>query len=158
MEKAMPMPNRFTRALTLAAMSGSLVLIVGGALVSTAGPSSAATGGTNVCSSWVGTVDESTAFATSTFSGCHEHGSATSEGHLGDPTYPIYWATGHATSVVTVRIAIVPGPCPAGELNEANIIKVIGGPYAGSTGHALLCLDLSKWPIVHVKNFGPVVI
>jgi hypothetical protein len=154
--------NRFVRVLTLAAMSVSSVILAGGALVTTASPSSAATGGTDVCSSAVGTSNYFTGVATETLSGCHQQGSAVvdelrPQGPLGPVQITIHWATGHATSHVTTGPSVYKqgAPCPAGDVWELGTLIVIDGPYAGSTVHNAICDDLSRFPIVTWTNLGP---
>src|SRR6516162_2181139 len=119
----MPTHKRPIRVLTLAAMSVSSLVLAGGALVTVAGPSSAAAEGTNVCSSAVGTEDANTGVGTELVSGCHQHGSATVEGVQSTPLGPtqdtIHWATGHATSHAIASGVLVSGaPCPAGDLTN----------------------------------------
>jgi hypothetical protein len=159
----MPLHDRFSRLLTLAAMSGSLVVLAGGALVTTAGPSSAATGGTDVCSSAVSTSNFITGVGTERLSGCHQQGSATVVGVQQTPSSPtldtIHWATGHATSHAIASAVVSAGaPCPAGDITNRVTLVVVDGPYAGSTGHNVICSDLSQFPIIHSMNLGPLVI
>jgi hypothetical protein len=160
----MPLHNRFIRVLTVAAMTGSLVILGGGALVSTAGPSSAATGGTNVCSSLVGrAVVTTVVVATEAVSGCHQQGSATVDGFQSTPggltQDTIHWATGHATShAIVAGVSSVGAPCPAGDVTTRGTLVVIDGPYAGSIGHNVICVDLSRFPILTWTNLGPITI
>jgi hypothetical protein len=147
-------------------MSVSSLILAGGALVTAAGPSSAATGSTNVCSSFVVMRNFSTSVATGTLSGCHQQGSATVDVQENTQNYfapfpvTIHWATGHATSrAIAQRTAIsLAGPCPAGDVTETGTTTVIDGPYAGSVGHNVLCDDLSHFPIIRDTNLGPFVI
>jgi hypothetical protein len=147
-------------------MLGSAVILAGSALVASAAPASAAAGGTNICSSFVGTTNLVTGAFTGTDSGCHEHGSGTVAGTV-DSEYltapardTIHWATGHATSVV-IRTEVISGvgaPCPAGDVVTHVTLRVVHGPYTGSTGHNIICNDISHFPIVHLTNVGPIVI
>jgi hypothetical protein len=144
-------------------MSGSLVVLAGGALATTAGPSSAATGGTDVCSSAISTSNLITGLGTETLSGCHQQGSATVVGIQQTPLSPtldtIHWATGHATShAIATAVVSLGAPCPAGDITNRVTLVVTDGPYAGSTGHNVICSDLSQFPILHSMNLGPVVI
>jgi hypothetical protein len=143
-----------------AAMFGSALTVAGGALVATAAPASAAKGGTNVCASFVGTFDFSTGVLRGTLSGCHQHRSGTLR-VVFDLTHPaptpgsIRWATGHATSVITLTSLIVSaGPCPAGDIVIHNTITVRSGPYTGTPGHEIDCLARSGASF----SVGPVVI
>ena len=161
--KGMPLQNRFFRLLTLAAMSGSLVILACGALVTTAGPSSAATGGTDVCSSAISTSNFFTGVGTERLSGCHQQGSATVVGVQQTPLSPtldtIHWATGHATSHAIASAVVSAGaPCPAGDITNRVTLVVVDGPYAGSTGHNVICSDLSQFPIINSMNLGPLTI
>ena len=161
--KAKPLQNRFFRVLTFAAMTASLVMLASGALVTTAGPSSAATEGTNVCSSAISTENFFTGVGTEVLSGCHQQGSATVVGVQSSPLSPtldtIHWATGHATSHAMASAVVNAGvPCPAGDITNRVTLVVVDGPYAGSTGHNVICSDLSQFPIIHSMNLGPIVI
>ena len=159
----MPLQNRFVGVLTLAAMTGSLVILAGGALVTTVGPSSAATKGTNVCSRAISTANLVTGVGTERLSGCRQHRSATVVGTQKTPSSPthdtIHWATGHATSHA-IAYAVVSGgaPCPAGDITNRVTLVVISGPYAGSTGHNIICSDIRHLPIIHSWSLGPVTI
>jgi hypothetical protein len=160
----MPLDNRFIRVLTLAAMFGSSVILAGGTLVTTAAPSAAATGGTNVCSSAVGTGNALTGVQSETLSGCHQQGSATvdevrAQNPL-DELIAIHWATGNATSqAITHHTSFFSGgPCPAGDVGETGTVTVIEGPYAGSVGHLEICDDFSRFPTVTWTNVVPTVI
>jgi hypothetical protein len=154
------MHHLLTRIVTVAAMVGTAATLAGGTLTATTIPASATEGGTNVCTSYAGTIDLSTGAITETYSGCHQQGSATAEYALGQTTpITIHWATGNATSVVVVSSAADPaGPCPAGEFTTDVTLTVVEGAYAGSTGHNVVCSDISGLPIVHNTNFGPLVI
>jgi hypothetical protein len=160
----MPLHNRFFRVLTFAAMSGSLVILAGGALVTTAGPSSAAMGGTNVCSSAVGTAVVGTSeVSTEVLTGCHQQGSGIVHGLQSTPSSPtqdtIHWATGHATShAIASSVVSFGAPCPAGDVTARVTLVVIDGPYAGSTGHNVVCIDISQLPIIHWTNLGPLTV
>jgi hypothetical protein len=162
-EIVQPLHNRIIRVLTFAAMSGSLVILAGGALVTTAGPSSAATGGTNVCSSAVSTENFITGLGTERLRGCHQQGSATVVGIQRTPLGPtldtIHWATGHATShAIASAVVSFGAPCPAGDITNRVTLVVIDGPYAGSTGHNVICSDLSQFPIINSMNLGPITV
>ena len=159
------------QTVAMTAMLASTVAIIGGSLATTAVPSSAAPGGTNVCASFtaVGTVDLVTGATTSigTLSGCHQQGSGTTVQVVGpnqDPNAPtpvtVHWATGHATSEgITTTVPHLSGdPCPAGDVAGDVSITVVHGPYTGSTGGFVICLDLSDFPILHATSVGPVVI
>jgi hypothetical protein len=153
----------------------AVVTIGGGSLVATATPSSAAAGGTNVCTSFTetATIDPVTFVVTAigTFSGCQQQGSGTFEYSMGpdqDPTAPglltINWATGHAASEVlasTVPRVTVDPRCPVPYTATIDLsFTVVHGPYAGSTGQAVECIDFSGLPngIVRGLGVGPVVI
>jgi hypothetical protein len=159
----MPLQNRFFRLLTLTVMFGWLVILTGGALVTTAGPSSAATGGTDICSSAISTSNFITGVGTERLSGCHQQGSATVVGVQQTPLSPtldtIHWATGHATShAIAFAVVNAGAPCPAADITNRVTLVVVDGPYAGSTGHNVICSDLSQFPIIHSMNLGPLVI
>jgi hypothetical protein len=160
---------RLTRLVAVTAMLGSAVTIIGGSLATTAVPSSAAPGGTNVCASANGTFDPFTSpLATGTFTGCHQQGSATTVEtvNLADPSAPtavtIYWATGHATSHAIAQGGPFVGtgnPCPAGDTPNSVSITVVSGPYAGSVGGYTICFDLSAFPpVINSTSVGPIVI
>jgi hypothetical protein len=158
-----PLHNRFCRVLTFAAMSASLVILGGGVLVTAAGPSSAATGGTNVCSSAVSSENFITGVGTERLSGCHQQGSATVVGIQQTPLSPtldtIHWATGHATShAIASAVVSFGAPCPAADITNRVTLRVTDGPYAGSTGHNVICSDLSQFPIINSMNLGPLTI
>ena len=159
----MPLQNRLFGVLTLAAMTASLVILAGGALVTTAGPSSAAKKGTNVCSRATSTSNIVTGVGTERLSGCRHHHSATVVGTQKTPTSPthdtIHWATGHATShAIAYAVVSVGAPCPAGDVTNRVTLVVIDGPYAGSTGHNIICSDISHLPIIHSWSLGPITI
>jgi hypothetical protein len=141
-------------------MFGSALTLVGGALVATASPASAAKGGTDVCESYVGTFNFSTGVLSGTLSGCHQHHSGTLEVvfDLNNPSSApgsIHWATGGLTSVITLTSLVVPaGPCPAGDFVIDNTINVSDGPYTGTSGHMIDCLAASGAE----SSVGPVVI
>jgi len=162
------MRHALTRPLALAAMLGAS-LILSGALVATAGPASAFAGGTNTCTSFSGSADLSAGvpMLTGTFSGCHQQGSGMLNGLLDITGAPapgnIFWATGHATSVIEFSAVIdfSGGPCPAGDIAADVTIVVGGGPYAtppSATGSGILCADISGFPIIALSSFGPIVI
>jgi hypothetical protein len=151
--------------LAAAAMLVSLVVLTGGSLASTAVPATAAPGNTNVCTSLNATFDPSVGLAIGTLNGCHQQGSGTSveTPNLADPFAPnpvtIHWATGHATSQLIVSTSPASGnPCPTGDIAGQVSISVVSGPYAGSTGGYVICLDLSEFPVIHSTSVGPVVI
>ena len=153
------------RMLAMTAMVVSVMTAVGGSLATTEVPASALAGGTNVCSSLVATFDPSTGLSTGTLTGCHQQGSGTTveTPNLADPFAPnpvtISWATGHATTQLLATTGPVSGnPCPAGEIAGKVSISVVGGPYAGSTGGYVICLDFSDYPVIHGASVGPVVI
>jgi hypothetical protein len=156
------MRHRLARMLAAVALLGSTVAVGGGLLIATAGPASAFAGDANVCSAFAGTIDLSTRVVTQTYSDCHQQGSGTAEYAFGQTTiqFTIHWATGHATSDVVLSAVVDPsgGPCPAGELTNHVTLTVVHGAYAGSTGHNITCDDFSGLPIIHVTNFGPLVI
>jgi hypothetical protein len=140
-------------------------LMLSGALVTTAGPASALAGGTNSCTSFLGSADIIQGTLTGTFSGCHQQGSGVLSGALDITGAPapgnIFWATGHATSVISFSASIdfSGGPCPAGDIAADVTIMVGGGPYeSGTPGGGILCADPSGFPIIALSNFGPVVI
>jgi hypothetical protein len=154
-----------TRMLAAAATLVSLLALTGSSLVTTAVPASAAAGGTNVCASLNATFDPSTGLSIGTLTGCHQQGSGTTveAPNLADPFAPnpvtLYWSTGHATSHLIVSSGPASGnPCPAGDIAGQVSISVVSGPYAGSTGGYVICLDLSDFPVIHSTSVGPVVI
>jgi hypothetical protein len=141
-------------------MFGSALTLAGSALIVTAAPASAAKGGTNVCTSYVGTFNVSTGVLSGTLSGCHQHRSGTLEAvfdlvHPSPAPGSIHWATGGATSVITLTSLIVSaGPCPAGDFVIDNTIRVSQGPYTGTPGHMIDCLARNGTE----SSVGPVVI
>ena len=158
---------RLGRSLAVLAMLGSSLMLAGGAVVAAAGPASAAAGGQNVCSTFSGSADLSAGvpMLTGTFSGCHQQGSGTVSAVLDITGAPapgaIFWATGHATSVISLSAVIdfSGGPCPAGDVAADVTLTVGGGPYALATpGGGIICADLSGFPIIALSNFGPVTI
>jgi hypothetical protein len=159
------MRYRLTRIVAATALSATSLMLAGGALVTTATPSAAAVGGTNVCASFVATFDPSTGLSIGRLSGCHQQGSGTTveTPNLADPFAPnpvsINWATGHATSDIIVSTGPTQGnPCPVGDIAAAVSITVVHGPYRGSTGGYVICLDFSDSPLIHATSVGPVVI
>ena len=159
------MHHRLTSRVTAVALLGAPLTLAGAALVASAGPASAATGGTNVCSSSVGTLNAFTGINVVTLSGCHQQGSGTVEAFI-DPNNrfgrnpgTIHWATGNATSHTVTTSVLEPSlPCPAGQFGSDVTITVVDGPYAGSTATNAFCADASGFPIIHTTNLGPVVI
>ena len=155
-----------TRMLAMTVTMVSAVTLIGGSLATTASPASAAAGGTNVCASLVATFDPSTGVSTGALTGCHQQGSGTTVQvpNLADPFAPspftIHWATGHATSeaIATPSPHLGGNPCPAGDAAGDISIAVVSGPYAGSTGGYVICLDLSTLPALHATSVGPIVI
>jgi hypothetical protein len=150
-------------------MLGATLGFAGGTLLATAGPASADAGGVNTCSSFSGSADLSSGVPvlTGTFTGCHQQGSGSLVGVLDITGAPapasLFWATGHATSLLTVSAAIdfSGGPCPAGDIAADVTIVVGGGPYMtppSATGGGILCADISGFPVIALTNFGDVVI
>jgi hypothetical protein len=148
-------------------MLAASLMLSGGAFVATAGPASALAGGTNSCTTFVGSADLIQGTLTGTFSGCHQQGSGMLNGILDITGAPapgsIMWATGHATSVITFSafVDFSGGPCPAPDIAADVTIVVGGGPYAtppAATGGGILCADPSGFPFIALTNFGPVVI
>jgi hypothetical protein len=150
-------------------MLAASLILSGGAFVATAGPAAADAGGTNTCTTFIGSADLSAAIPmlTGTFSNCHQQGSGALTGVLDITGAPapgsIMWATGHATSVImfSATIDFSGGPCPPGDVAADVTIVVGGGPYAtppSATGSGILCADISGFPVIALSNFGPVVI
>jgi hypothetical protein len=150
-------------------MLGSSLVLAAGTLLATAGPTSAAMGGVNVCGTFVGSADLSAGvpMITGTFSNCHQQGSGTVSGVLDITGAPapitIFWATGHATSVgsISASIDFSGGPCPAGDVAADTTLVIGGGPYAtppSATGGGIICADISGFPVIALTNFGPVTI
>ena len=159
------MRYRLTRIVAATALLASSLMLAGGALVTTASPSAAAVGGTNVCASFVATFDPSTGLSTGRLSGCHQQGSGTTveTPNLADPFAPnpltINWATGHATSDIIVST----GPTQGIRVQWVTLLgrsrsRSYTGPYSGSTGGYVICLDFTDPPLIHATNVGPVVI
>jgi hypothetical protein len=161
-------PSRLGCRPTVAVMLMAALLFAGGALLGTAGPASAATGGTNVCSTLSATVDLSAAvpMVTGTLSGCHQQGSgawsAVATTRPGSTPGSIAWRTGHATSnfvITTVAVDFTGGPCPAGDVAADFTIAVTSGPYEGSQGALVECVDISHYPTsLTITNFGSITI
>jgi hypothetical protein len=161
---------RLGRLAATAAMLGSTLGLAGGTLLATAGPAHAAAGGVNVCDSFSGSADISAAVpvVTGTFGSCHQQGSGAFLGVLDITGAPapgdIFWATGHATSIVSFSAAIdfTGGNCPSGDIAADITLDVGGGPYSTVEGTApgtgVLCADISALPLVSFSNLGPVTI
>lgn len=157
---------RLRRPVAIAAMlTSSLILAGGAALVSTAGPASALAGGGQTCTSLTATVDIS-AFppvATGTLSGCnsvgHNPGQLTAVVDITGAPSPgsIFWASGKATSLVTLTAVANTAStvCPSG-IEADTTITVGGGPFVGTGGGGILCADITNFPVVVLTNFGPV--
>jgi hypothetical protein len=160
-----PMHHRISRTVAAVVLTGASLTLAGAALVANAVSASADTAGTNVCSSIAGYTSFSTGVQTGAVSGCHQQGSGTWEGFL-DPNNPfapqhgtIHWATGQATSDIVGTGVYDPSvPCPAGDFGAVATFTVVGGAYAGSTGHETECNDISAWPIVYTWNVGPLIV
>jgi hypothetical protein len=160
--------SQLYRLPVIAVMFLTSLLLAGGVLFSTAGPATAAPGGTNVCSSLTASVDLSAAVpaGTGTLSGCHQQGSgAWSALEISSPGSSslgsISWQTGHATSVFVLTLTSLDftrGPCPAGDIAASFTMTVESGPYEGSNGGLVECAKLSHYPIVGLSNFGLVII
>jgi hypothetical protein len=141
-------------------------MLSGGAFVATAGPASALAGGGQTCTSLVGSVDLSQAVPTlnGTLSGCnslgHNPGSISVVVDITGAAAPgsIVWASGKATSLITLTAAVdfSGGPCPGGDIAVDATLTVGQGPYEGTRGTGIICADISGFPIVTLTNFGPV--
>jgi hypothetical protein len=148
---------RLTRMVATAAMLGTLV---GGAVLATAGPASAASGGTNTCTSLTGTGDIS-AFppvVTGTVSGCHQQGSGVITAIVdisgGIAPGSIAWNTGKATTLFTIQVINVDFSgtgCPAGDVTVTALVVATAGPYAGTSGVNTFCADISAFPVVSLS-------
>jgi hypothetical protein len=157
---------RLGRIAATAAMLGSTLGLAGGALLATAGPAHAATGGQNVCDTFSGSADLSAGVPVvqGTFGSCHQQGSGVLTGVLDITGAPapgsIAWATGHATSVISFSASIdfSGGPCAPGDIAADVTILVGAGPYntpeGGTPGTGILCADISNFPIINLTNFG----
>jgi hypothetical protein len=160
---------RVGRLAATVVMLGSTLGLAGGTLLATAGPASAASGGTNVCSTLVAGADLSSATLTGTFSDCHQQGTGSLQVGFdvsGAPsTGSIFWATGHATSLITIQLIALDfsgGPCPPASGGGSDVAALVlltvgGGPYEGSGSIATICADPTTTPIT-VTNLGPVTI
>jgi hypothetical protein len=167
--------SRLVRRVGVAVMSAASLMVAGGAFLTTAGPATAAPGGTNVCMSLSATESYSPGVPpTGTVSGCHQQMSGTWLQPPG-PSYgssqgSIIWQTGGATSIVkftNTSLDYSGGPCPASEAPPGAgvfagfAITVLSGPYAGSTGTVMECVDFSGYMsqgIVKLTNYGPITI
>jgi hypothetical protein len=146
---------RLTRMVATAAMLGSLV---GGAVLATAGPASAAAGGGVSCTGITGSGDIS-AFppvVTGTVTGCaNRSGVLTAIVDISGGIAPgsIAWSTGNATSLITIQVINIDfsgGTCPAGDVAVTALVTVTAGPYAGTSGVNTLCADISAFPVVTI--------
>jgi hypothetical protein len=147
---------RLTRMVATAAMLGSLV---GGAVLATAGPASAAAGGVVNCTTLTATGDIS-AFppvVTGTVSGCSSHGGGTLTAIVdisgGIAPGSIAWNTGHATTLFTIQVINVDFSgtgCPAGDVTVTTLVTATAGPNAGTSGVNTLCADISAFPVVTI--------
>jgi hypothetical protein len=142
-------------------------MLAGGAFLTTAGPATAATGGTNVCMSLSATENYSTGLGIGTLSGCHQQGSGTWSVNLfpimGPNTGSITWQAGQATSeiVLTLTNFVETGGACGSEVTAYSTITVTSGPYEGSNGSIVECADLSNFlsqGIITVTNLGPITI
>jgi hypothetical protein len=160
---------RLTRLVATAAMLGSALALTGGTLLATAGPASALPEGANTCNTLVAGADLSSATLTGTFSGCHQQGSGQLVAGFdvsGAPsTGSIFWATGHATSLISIQLIALDfsgDGCPPASGGGSDVAALVsltvgGGPYEGSGSIATICADPTTTPIT-VTNLAPVVI
>ena len=156
---------RLTRLVATAAMLGSALALTGGTLLATAGPASADNGGTNTCGTLLAGADLGAGTLTGTFSGCHQQGMGTLTAGFdisgGVSSGSIFWATGHATSLINLQLIAIDfsgDGCPTpGAIAATVLLTVGGGPYEGSGSTATLCADPTTTPIT-VTNITPVVI
>jgi hypothetical protein len=157
--------SRLKRPVAIAAMLCSSLILAGGTLLATAGSASAAAGGTNVCNTLLAGADISAGTLTGTFSDCHQQGSGTVVAGFdvsgGASAGSIFWATGHATSLITLQLIAIDfsgDGCPTpGAIAATVMLTVGGGPYEGSGSTAVICADPTTTPIT-VTNLAPVVI
>ena len=146
-------------------MLGATMGLAGGTLLATAGPASAATGGTNVCDTLVAGADLGAGTLTGTLTGCHQQGMGTITAGFdisgGVSSGSIFWATGKATSLINLQLIAIDfsgDGCPTpGAIASTVLLTVGGGPYEGSGSTATLCADPTTTPIT-VTNITPVVI
>lgn len=156
---------RLRRPTAVVALLATSLMLAGGALVSTASPASALAGGGQTCTSLTATVDISATppIATGTLSGCnsvgHNPGSLTAVVDITGAPSPgsIFWASGKATSLITLTAAVNTAStvCASG-IEADTTISVGGGPFVGTSGGGVLCADLSNFPVVSLTNFGPI--
>jgi hypothetical protein len=146
-------------------MLGATLGFAGGALLATAGPASADNGGTNTCGTLLAGADLSAGTLTGTFSNCHQQGSGMVSAGFdvsgGVSSGSIFWATGHATSLINLQLIAIDfsgDGCPTpGAIAATVLLSVGGGPYEGSSSTAVICADPTTTPIT-VTNITPVVI
>jgi hypothetical protein len=152
---------RLTRMVATAAMLGSLV---GGAVLATAGPASAAAGGVVNCTSLTGGGDISAfpPIVTGPISGCSSHsgGTLTAIVDISGGIAPgsIAWNTGHATTLITIQVINIDfsgGTCPAGDVAATVLIVATAGPNAGTSSVGTLCADISGGLTAVVFSLAP---
>jgi hypothetical protein len=162
-------------------MSAASLMLAGGAFLSTAGPANAGTPQTTVCTSLNATENYLVAspVATGTVSGCHvQNPNALSQmvpafmsgawfqpssGPTGSSQGSITWQTGHATSSVTFTVTNVVEPGQPGGVCGSAVtvyltIAVTSGPFAGSNGTNIECVDASNISNLVITNYGPITI
>jgi hypothetical protein len=149
--------------LAAAAMVASLAC-AGAAVLVSAGPAAASNaGGGQNCTSFTGTADLSatTPVVTGTLSGCNSQrdGTLTAVVDVAGGVAPgsIAWATGKATSIITIQVTNIDfsgAGCPAGDITATLDLEVTGGPYVGTGGINTACADISGFPLVTFTNLG----
>jgi len=137
--------------------------LVGGAVVATAVPASAAAGGVVNCTGLSGSGDIS-AFppvVSGPVSGCSSHsgGVLTAIVDISGGVSPgsVAWSTGHATTLLTIQVINIDfsgGTCAAGDVAVDALIVATAGPYQGSSAVNHLCADISGFPNV-VLSLAP---
>jgi hypothetical protein len=140
-------------------MLASSLALAGGVLLTSAGPASAVTGGLETCTSFSTVVDLGTGAATGTISGCNSKG--LNPGNItlnvATATGSIFWAAGHATSLISAIPEVGVGDCSTvgtgADLPVTVVITVLDGPFSGTTGGGVLCLDFGTFNLV---NNGPI--
>jgi hypothetical protein len=149
---------RLSRFIAIATMLGSSFALAGGTVLATAGPASASSaGGGQTCTTLnaSGSLEAFPTVVTGRLDGCNSNrgGTITAVVDLSGRVTPgsIAWDTGGATSVISLYLGnfdFTGGSCPAVPgmdivVAATMLITVGGGPYAGTSGTNVTCVDLN---------------
>jgi hypothetical protein len=148
--------------MTVAAMLASSLAFAGGVLLTSAGPASALAGGGQTCTSLSTTLDLGSGSVSGTISGCNSpgHNPGTIVLSIASGGGSIFWASGKATSLLQITSEqIGVGDCssvnsPDPQLPVTVGLTVLNGPFVGTSGGGVLCVDVIT--LASVVNGGPI--